>query len=96
MVSFPMSQQNETKPRPDANASNGEVGPTVPISSAPFEIAPESFGRLSSGPVSIAGPELYRGSTHGRPQANFPLRKLVGIGCAVLVVTIGLALLLFR
>lgn len=83
--------------KPEVNSASAEDGPrAVPISSAPFEISPASFGTVGSGPVSIAGPELYRDPALDRPQAGIPLSKLIGIGCAVLVVATALTLLLFR
>lgn len=78
-----MSHENESKP-------------VVPISSAPFEISPSSFGSVGSGPVSTTAAELYRDPALNRPQAGLPLSKLVGIGCAVLAVAVALTLLLFR
>ena len=62
-----------------------------PISSNPIELSPASFGPTENAPPSTV---IENAMTRGR--APLPISTIVGIGCGVLVVLIGLSLLLFR
>lgn len=65
------------------------------VSSGPFEISPSSFS--SPPPSSKSGPPsavVQNAMERGRSQVS--LSAIVGIGCAMFVVLVGLTLLLFR
>lgn len=75
---------------------NKGPGPRVStVSSGPFEISPSSFS--SPPPSAGSGPPsaiVQNAMERGRPQLS--LGAIVGIGCAVFLVLVGLTLLLFR
>jgi hypothetical protein len=101
---LPMDRASESVVNPP---SIGRVqivrGPT--ISSGEIEIPPESFSPIAvsvaNPPSSHQPPPLSAGlggvpTAMGRAQPALPLSTMVGIGLAVFVVLVGLALLLFR
>jgi len=69
---------------------------TGAISSGPFEISRASF----SDDLGVSGedlpPSTVIANAMGRNNKGLPLRAIVGITVGVLVVSVGLALLLFR
>ena len=64
---------------------------TSAISSGPFEISRASFSSPPEGPPQAV---LSNAMERGKPLV--PLSRIVGIGCGIFVVLVGLALLLFR
>ena len=69
---------------------------TGAISSGPFEISRESFSHNLSASGEDLPPSTVIANAMGRNNKGLPLRTIVGITAGVLVVSVGLALLLFR
>ena len=69
---------------------------TTAISSGPFEISPSSFSSPPSAPRLSIPPEAVIENAMRRGAPTTSLAAIVGIGCAVFVVLVGLSLLLFR
>jgi hypothetical protein len=80
----------------------GEAGPPRPsaISSGEIEIGPASFGpdSLAGTADSSVAPQSrsYVDPKEMKREPGLPLKTLVGIGAATLLVLVALALLLFR
>lgn len=66
------------------------------ISSGPFEISRASFSDNLSASGEDLPPSTVIANAMGRGNKGLPLRTIVGITAGVLVVSVGLALLLFR
>jgi len=81
--------------KPSDGDGDGAVAKAVPlpISSNPIVITRESFAPPSG---DNAPPSAIIENAMTRNRTPMPLSKLIGIGCAVFVVLVGLTLLLFR
>ncbi len=84
-----------SKPSVSDGDADGAVAKAVPlpISSNPIVITRESFAPPSG---ENAPPSAIIENAMTRNRTPMPLSKLIGIGCAVFVVLVGLTLLLFR